>query len=252
MGRLVGCLLLLAIAGPLSAQSPDPMRFVRWSAGDVGAFARSAWSPRSALLLGAAGGGVLLSSRFDRALAARAEDLSDKIPVRVRRILHESGNVDMIQPLAVVVFLGSLTSGDAYFQDAAFTSMEAVIYANLVTHAIKFVAGRVRPSEGAGPGQFEPFSGARSLPSGHATTIFAFTTAWLVYYPGVVSIALFSLGTGTTLVRMADEYHWFSDVVAGSLIGFGTGLLLARRHRKLTTSPVLSLNQTGLRLVVTL
>ena len=203
-------------------------------------------------MVGALGGGVLLASRFDRTLAGHAEGLSDRIPRRARRILHETGNADMVRPLAVVLFLGSLTSGNEYFQDAAFTSMEAVIYANLITHAIKLVAGRVRPNEGAGPGRFEPFSGARSLPSGHATTIFAVTTPWLLYYPGTVTIALFSLGAGTALVRMADRYHWFSDVIAGGLIGAGTGWLLSRRHRRLAASPVLSVNQAGLRLSVKL
>jgi len=249
---LAGWLLLCGLTAPLSAQSADPLRFVRWTADDVGAFARGAASTKSAILVGAVGSGVLLASRFDRYLAGHAEDLSDRIPLRARRILHEAGNVDMVRPLAVVVFLGSLTSGNEYFQDAAFTSLEAVVYANLITRAIKFAAGRARPNEGVGPGRFIPFSGARSMPSGHATTIIAFTTPWLLYYPGVVSAVLFTLGTGTALMRMADRYHWFSDVMAGGFIGAGTGWWLSRRHKRLAAIPLLSVSQAGLRLSVKL
>lgn len=251
----LSCLLLLILAGPsltASGQSGDPMRFVRWSAGDVGALAQSAWSSRSALVVGIAGSTVLLASQFDRTLARHSRQLSESMPRRMRKVLHESGNVDLIRPLAVVVFLGSLTSGNEYFQDAAFTSMEAVIYANLVTQALKFVAGRERPSAGVGSGRFKPFSGARSLPSGHATTVFAFAMPWLIYYPGVASVSLITLGVGTALVRMADDYHWLSDVLAGGLIGGGMGYLLSRRHQNLVASPVLALDKVGLRLVVRL
>lgn len=249
------CLLLFMLAGSsLSAngQSGDPMRFVRWSAGDVGALAQSAWSTRSALVIGVAGSTILLASQFDRTLARHSTDLSDSMPRRMRKVLHEAGNVDLIRPLAVVVFLGSLTSGNEYFQDAAFTSMEAVIYANIITQALKFVAGRERPSAGVGSRRFKPFSGARSLPSGHATTVFAFATPWLIYYPGVASVSLLTLGVGTALVRMADDYHWLSDVMAGGLIGGGMGYLLSRRHKNLIATPVLALDKVGLRLVVRL
>ena len=245
MRRLVLCLLLMTVAGVSTAQSNDPMRFVRWSIDDVGAFTRSIWSPRSALIVGVAGGSILLASQMDRSLAVHSEALSGDIPKRVRRVFHESGNVDLIQPMSVLLFLGSLTSRDAYFQDAAFTSMEAVIYANLVTQTLKFITGRARPDEGLGPRRFEPFGGARSMPSGHATTIFAFATPWVMYYPNVASATLVTLGAGTALARMVDQYHWFSDVFAGAMIGAGTGFLLSRRHQAVAAMPVLALDATG-------
>ena len=254
--RFIGRVLLIAMVCPVlmhtqaQAQTGDPMRFVRWTLGDAGALGRSALSPRSALVVGSVGATVLLASTLDHSLYSHTSELPDHVPSRIRRVFHEAGNVNLIRPAAVVIFLGSLTSGNEHFQDAAFTSMESVIYANLVVSALKLMVGRDRPLEETGPGQYKPFGGGRSMPSGHAATVFAFTTPWLVYYPGLVSGAMFALGAGTAIARMADQYHWFSDVVAGALVGSVTGYLLARRHRNLAVTPVLAVNSTGVSLTV--
>ena len=105
--------------------------------------------------------------------------------------------------------------------------------------------GGARPHENVGPNSVKPFSGSRSFPSGHATTVFAFTTPWIFYYPGIASGALFTLGLGTAVARMADQYHWFSDVLGGAFIGFGVGYLLSRRHQRLSRVPSLNLSVNG-------
>ena len=241
---------LMMTVSPSEAQSADPMRFVRWMASDVDALTRNTLSSDAALIAGVTVGSVLLASQFDRSVTRYTQEISGPVPRRVRKIFHEAGNVNVVRPVAVLVFLGSLTSGNEYFQDAAFTSMEAVIFSNLITNAFKLVLGRARPSEEVGPWSFKPFSGARSLPSGHATTVFAFTTPWALYYPGIASYTLFALGIGTAIARMADRQHWLSDVLAGGMIGAGTGYLLARRHRILTFTPVVAVDVTGINLKI--
>ena len=200
---------------------------------------------RSGLTLGVTTVGILTVSRFDNRFAWRAERFADVTPYRMRKVFHEAGNVDIVRPMAAILFVGALIHDDVYFQDAAFTSLESIFLANLFTNGLKLVIGRSRPSAGIGPDSVRPFSGARSFPSGHATTVFAFTTPWLLYYPGIASRSLFVLGVGTAVARMADGYHWFSDVLAGSLVGFGTGYLLSRRHQQVQhgLSMVLSVNR---------
>jgi len=119
---------------------------------------------------------------------------------------------------------------DERFQDAAFTSLEAVILSNLATGALKAVFGRARPFQNQGSDVFEPFSGNTSFPSGHATTAFSFITPWIVYYPGPVTYAAAGLAGGTALARLSLRFHWPSDVVAGAAIGSLTGIWLSRRH----------------------
>ncbi|MFT4605367.1 MAG: membrane-associated phospholipid phosphatase, partial [Rhodothermales bacterium] len=50
------------------------------------------------------------------------------------------------------------------------------------------------------------------------------------------------LAGATAFSRMASNVHWFSDVVAGSAIGFTTAWLLTRRHQgpgQITLSPTI-------------
>ena len=238
-------LVWLSAVVPVGAQSEDPLRFIRWPVGDVLSAPRSMLTLRAGLTLGVAAGGILAASHFDRGFSHRAERLEDVTPNRVRKVFHEIGNVNVIRPMAAVVFVGALTSSNIHFQDAAFTSLESIIFANLLANGLKLAIGRARPHENAGPNSIKPFSGSRSFPSGHATTVFAFTTPWIFYYPGVASGALFALGLGTAVARMADQYHWFSDVLGGAFVGFGVGYLLSRRHQRLSRVPSLSLSMNG-------
>ena len=245
-------LICMVLVCTVEAQSPDPLRFVRWTAGDIAAVPQATLTLRAGLTLGVAAGGILAVSHFDRRLSGEAKKFADSTAPRVRRVLHEVGNANIIRPMAAILFVGSLTSGDIYFQDAAFTSLESIVLANLLTNTLKLVVGRARPHADLGPNSLRPFGGDRSFPSGHATTVFAFTTPWVLYYPGIASGSLFVLGVGTAVVRMADEYHWFSDVLGGALIGFGTGYLLSRRHQRLTGGPQLGLSTNGISLIWTI
>ena len=245
-------LICMVLVCTVEAQSPDPLRFVRWTAGDIAAVPQATLTLRAGLTLGVAAGGILAVSHFDRRLSGEAKKFADSTAPRVRRVLHEVGNANIIRPMAAILFVGSLTSGDIYLQDAAFTSLESIVLANLLTNTLKLVVGRARPHADLGPNSLRPFGGDRSFPSGHATTVFAFTTPWVLYYPGIASGSLFVLGVGTAVVRMADEYHWFSDVLGGALIGFGTGYLLSRRHQRLTGGPQLGLSTNGISLIWTI
>ncbi len=244
---LTGVICMIAVSCA-KAQSDSPLRFVQWTIGDVLAIPQATLTLRSGLTLGVAAGSVLAVSHFDRRLSHEAERIADFAPRRVRKVFHEAGNANVIRPMAAIVFAGALTSGNIHFQDAAFTSLESVILANLFTNGLKLVIGRARPNAGRGPDSLQPFSGQRSFPSGHATTVFAFTTPWILYYPGITTGALFVLGIGTAVARMADDYHWFSDVLGGALVGLGTGYLLSKRHQRLAGSVNLGLSMNRISL----
>ena len=234
----------------------DPLRFVRWTVADVSAAAGAAVTPRVLLATGAAAGTVLLLSRVDESLTSNARSLAKRTPRRLRRVMHEAGNVQIVRPMAIVLFLGSLTSGDEKFQDAAFTSLQAIVLSNLVTNGLKLAVGRARPRDGLGPGSVSPFSGRRSFPSGHATTAFAFTMPWLLFYPGPATYVLSGLAAGTAIVRMVDDYHWFTDVLAVAAIGTWAGYRLAKRHgqgrSRVQIVPVVVHGKVGVKALISL
>lgn len=244
-------LLVLAGAQPADGQvaRADPMRFVTWAGQDVRAMARSIATRRVAAgAVGAAGLVVLLSGK-DEQITQRVIDFAESAPRQARRALNEVGNVNVVRPLALLFFVGTLASGDKRLQDAAFTSVEAIILSNLMTNALKGIVGRARPYQGRGATSFAPFSGNTSFPSGHATTVFALTTPWLLHYGNIPAATLFALGAGTSIVRMADNVHWFTDVLVGTAIGFSTAYFLTRRHRRsISFLPVVRAGVAGLQL----
>lgn len=230
--------------------SPDPRRFITWAKQDAGAFAVGLVS-RYVVYAGTSMGVVLVTfSGQDDDLTRGAVRLSHNIPSQVRTVANEIGNVKVVKPMSLMLFLGSLASKNYRFQDAAFTSFEAILLSNIITDVVKGISGRARPYQEQGAQHFRPFSGNTSFPSGHATTVFAFTTPYLLYYRNALSIAFFALGAGTAFIRIADEAHWFSDVVVGSGIGFLTGYWLTKRHMRQQTRidvvPIMDRDQVGL------
>ena len=196
------------------------------------------------------GGAVLALTRFDEAFMERTKGL----PAGFRDPLFEKmGDHKVVRPVVLGVFATSLVTGNHRFQDAAFTSLQAYLYAGLITNALKGVFGRARPYQDEA-GSIRPFSGNTSLPSGHSTTAFAVLTPWALYYPSVVTPALFVLSASSAFSRITSNKHWFTDVVAGSSIGFATAYGLTRRHQqrppRVVVVPALDADAVGLRVRV--
>lgn len=232
---LTGSVLLLASLQPsLARQAPDPLRFATWPIDDATGLIGGISYPE---VLSAAGFGLAVFgiSHFDRAVARKMEPITDKGGVRV---VEQFGDPRVVFPVSIIVFTGALLSDDVRFQDAAFTSVEALLFADVITLSLKMATGRARPGHDLGPRSFDPFSGRYSFPSGHATTAFAALTPWFLYYPGPATAGLLVLAGGTAVSRMATNEHWLSDVVAGSAIGFTTAYVLARRHVRLGSTRI--------------
>ena len=146
-------------------------------------------------------------------------------------ISNEFGNIIYTIPAVGIAAGISLNTRDNKLQDAAFTSLSSIIISNGFVSLIKFISGRSRPEEGKGSYYFRPFSGRISFPSSHAASAFALITPWVLYYPNVFTYSLFIIPVGTGLARMAKRRHWASDVIAGSIIGFGVSYLLVKWHK---------------------
>lgn len=233
LGALVCCLLavLPAAAPPCAAQtlpSPDPIRFLRWPLDDVRAVGEAGLE--AALLTGATGAVVLALMPYDSLVSREAAAWRGRSNPTFVRAVEEVGNVRAARPLALMVFIGTLFTDDPHLQDAAFTSLEAVVLADLTTRALKRVFGRSRPYEGEGPHTFRPFSAATAFPSGHSTVAFALVAPWVVYYPNAWTLGLLGLSTGTAFTRILVNHHWMTDTLAGATVGTAVGVALARRH----------------------
>lgn len=93
----------------------------------------------------------------------------------------------------------------------------AIVASNLIVGGLKKATGKTRPNQSVN---------SHSFPSGH--TNFAFTTATVLYEEyhaasPVFAYSGFAIAATTGGLRMANNAHWFSDV----LVGAGIGILIA-------------------------
>ncbi len=236
--RCVRTLLALLVALAPCASDPsvaqertDFGRFVDWVGGDAKALVQSVDARDAAYVAG--GAAVLIPlSRFDERINPEIQESYRGNLARFLDFTNELGSPKVVAPL-VAVFGASLLTDDTKLQDAAFTSMQSLLYAGLVTYGLKYTVGRMRPYEGNGSNRFLPLSGHNSFPSGHTTVAFAIVTPWVVYYPHPVTYGLFALSAGTAVARLAHNAHWATDVAAGAAIGTVTGYWLTKRHQGL-------------------
>lgn len=148
----------------------------------------------------------------------------------------------MINLPVIALAGGALVTNNIKFQDAAFTSLQTLVYAGLIGYGLKGILGRARPewTTPYDPYAFfdrtgkNPFShdGNSSYPSGHAIAAFGIITPWVLYYPSPFTYALYALPVGTSLSRLAVEKHWATDLVVGAAIGVAMGRWLTHRHRR--------------------
>jgi membrane-associated phospholipid phosphatase len=130
---------------------------------------------------------------------------------------------------------------------SSYASLEAGGTAVLASTALKYLVGRQRPTSADSPRDVKPlsFTSSRdSFPSRHTTVAWAAITPFAVQYDAPW---LYGLAGVTQLGRIASRQHWFSDTVAGSLLGTAIGQVFQRvgNDNSLRTSPQVSLNPEG-------
>ncbi len=179
-------------------ESPSKSRFLRWSYQDAADWVET--TDRKRLLRTAGFVAALVPlSLLDEEVSEAAMDWDGGL---FGDFLDNANKVGSLQTMLLPtgVFFVSLATDDAKFQDAAFTSLQAIVYTNVISFTVKTFIGRGRPEDGHGAHHFDPFSELdASFPSGHTATAFAFLSPWVFYYPHVVTYGLFIIGGGAAV-----------------------------------------------------
>jgi membrane-associated phospholipid phosphatase len=180
---------------------------------------------------GLVGAGVVLGSAlFDDSALRYAEKRKDK------DWMKDFVRFGDALPLAAVGLSGVFAFDDsrARLNDAGIAALEASGLGLVASTALKYGVGRARPTTGEGKSEFEPFTSDdafHSFPSRHTTVMWAAVTPYAKEFdmPWLYGVAAL-----TNLARTGSREHWFSDTVAGSLLGYGLGHLAwsARRGDK--------------------
>lgn len=233
---------------------PSRSRFLHWTYQDAAALASDLDNPRTPLFVLGATAALTSLSTLDQSIDYRMGTYGGAFGSYLEWT-NTLGGPEINLPVAGI-FAVSLLTNNSKFQDAAFTSLQSMVYAGVLSYGIKYTLGRARPYESDGAHHFAPFSGHNSFPSGHTTTAFAVLTPWVLYYPHPVTYGLFALSTGTAVARIVREKHWATDVLAGGTLGFVTAYYLTRRHQgaagRVSITPLLGANAASVHVRVTL
>ncbi len=129
-----------------------------------------------------------------------------------------------------------LLLNDSGVRKVGLQTIEAVGYAGLITSVLKAVVGRSRPYTGEGKTRFRPFNvhaAYTSFPSGHATVSFAVSTVLANNTNNIFLKVLYYTAAFTVAgARIYHNDHWFSDVIAGGLIGHFVGDYVSSQETK--------------------
>jgi membrane-associated phospholipid phosphatase len=129
------------------------------------------------------------------------------------------------------ISLGNLAYGFIYKDEQAkrngFETTLSVGMGILLSGGFKEVINRKRPHQSY-PGEISTYttSGGKSFPSGHATLAFSVATSLsLQYKKWYVVIPAYAWASSVAYSRMYLGRHYPTDVLAGAVVGIGSGYL---------------------------
>lgn len=128
------------------------------------------------------------------------------------------GTVAVVGVTIGVFSAGRISRGDN-FRATSYDLSQAIIVNGVYTEALKLTVRRERPDG----------SNNLSFPSGHASSAFAIASVVAHHYRKL-AIPAYAFGTFVAVSRMAAEKHHFSDIVAGSGLGWSIGRSVVRRN----------------------
>ncbi|MGE0172767.1 MAG: phosphatase PAP2 family protein [Oligoflexales bacterium] len=132
-----------------------------------------------------------------------------------------------------VILATALPAAASFFDDGQkragtiLTTVHTVLLSNFLVTGLKYAVRRPRPEASLLPPDKEPDDNALSFPSGHSAAAFAGATLFSQLFPTSplwLKAGGYGLATMTAWARMAGDKHYFTDVVAGGLIGAGSAI----------------------------
>jgi hypothetical protein len=167
-------------------------------------------------------------------LAFTADSSVDRWAQRHGKNRYVETTADFGNALPFAAFAGAgmlALTGDQRAADTGYSAVQSGAIGAAVALGAKYAFGRLRPPIAQDNRDFKPFEGKlddKSFPSERVTLVWATVTPFAKEYemPWLYGAALL-----TNFGRVADRKHWFSDTVAGALLGYATGTLVWNAHR---------------------
>lgn len=184
-----------------------------WSA----PFKKESWkSPAPYLLIGGTG----LAFTLD---GGPAESLRENPDLSGFNDIMASPAVDtLVAGYPLIALAAGKAMGNERVVDYGWKAGEAVIDSFAVALTLKAVTARKRPHNGDTYGFWK---GGNSFPSGHSTAAWALASLTVKHFPEKrwIPWVAYPLAGLVSFSRVSSGHHYFSDVAAGSILGFCIG-----------------------------
>jgi len=140
---------------------------------------------------------------------------------------HDKYFVEITGTASLITYIYGLSIDNPKTRSVGLQLTEAFIAQGAIVSVIKMITGRARPFNADDNILFSPFSFEwenTSFPSGHTSTAFSLAVVLSKNSDNIYTkIASYSLATLVGFGRIYNNHHWFSDVVAGAILGYAIG-----------------------------
>jgi len=179
------------------------------------------------LYAGAAIAATGITFLLDEELRSSFSKSHSKALDNIGEIGHRYGDLYYMGGVSAGIYLGGKIFGSETVSVTGRMLLEGLFYGGAATILLKTVLGRSRPYMNEGNINFKWFQTSNdynSLPSGHCTVAFTFSSVLAERIDNVyASLLLYGLASTTIIQRMYSDNHWASDCLAGSVIGYVIG-----------------------------
>jgi hypothetical protein len=152
--------------------------------------------------------------------------------VKASRIISYPGSIYGVGTVAATFYLVGRQTHNFRARETGILSAEAAIDGLIVSQALKVGTQRARPDALRERSEF--FDGGSSFPSGHSVQAWAVASVIASEYHDQrkVQLAAYGVASAVSLVRFTGGKHYISDVVIGSVLGYGIGRYVYRTHHQ--------------------
>ncbi|GGG41230.1 hypothetical protein GCM10011414_08400 [Croceivirga lutea] len=163
-------------------------------------------------------GGTLALFLVDDEIYDWTRGWEEDVPKAVKNYGHKYGNPNNNYMFTGAVYLTGLFTKNEKLRRTGVLLISSATAGGLLQQVSKRIVGRARPKSGATSGTFDPLHLDRvynydSFPSGHA--MLAFSNAYAIgkqFKSPWIKAGFYTVGMIPGIVRVADGFHWISDV----------------------------------------
>ena len=153
-------------------------------------------------------------------------------PVHASRVVSYAGSTYGAGAVALSFYLIGRAKRDQRARETGLLSAEALIDSLIVDSGLKAITQRARPMDGRERSEF--FEHGTSFPSGHSIQAWSVATVIANEYQSnrAVQVGAYGIASAVSIARFTGHKHYLSDVLVGSLLGYGIGRYVYHtRHR---------------------